>query len=242
MVQFGDQLEGHIHEPWRNHYITYNKLKRIIERNRFVLDSTKAKKAGATEEDVTLQKSSSCASFSCVNSEIVEDVIESTHFFEPSQSVIIEKHNSQDDDSIDMIVELTSPGESTPLRIADDFKINTHRGSLVGAFPGKSVGIGEKMNRDFIRNESDFELVDFFEVVSFDLERVNSFFCIKMKELKEISDIISKAADVAVSDVQTLNQSLNRKMEKRMKEAREQPHFVSSRIKRNKLRKSVSTL
>ncbi len=190
MVQFGDQLEGHIHEPWRNHYITYNKLKRIIERNRFVLDSTKAKKAGATEEDVTLQKSSSCASFSCVNSEIVEDVIESTHFFEPSQSVIIEKHNSQDDDSIDMIVELTSPGESTPLRIADDFKINTHRGSLVGAFPGKSVGIGEKMNRDFIRNESDFELVDFFEVVSFDLERVNSFFCIKMKELKERFEIV----------------------------------------------------
>ena len=190
MVQFGDQLEGHIHEPWRDHYITYNKLKRIIERNRFVLDSTKAKNAGATVEDVTLKKSSSLASLSGFNSMIIENTMESTHFVDPSQSTIRVEQNAQQKDRIEMIAQLATPTESTPLRITGESEEITHGQALLGTLPGKPDDVASKERGEFTCDVSAFQLEDFFEVVGLDLEKVNGFFLSKMKELKEKSEKI----------------------------------------------------
>ena len=41
MVKFGDQLEIGQHGPWREYYLNYIKLKRLIERRKFVLDKLK---------------------------------------------------------------------------------------------------------------------------------------------------------------------------------------------------------
>ena len=44
MVKFGDQLEIGRHGPWREYYLNYIKLKRLIERRKFVLDKLKDEK------------------------------------------------------------------------------------------------------------------------------------------------------------------------------------------------------
>ena len=185
MVQFGDQLEGHIHEPWRDQYITYNKLKRIIERNRFVLDSSRAKKAGATVEDVTLRKSSSCASLSHYVGET-----DSTSLVEPAQSTILGKNEPLHDQSVEMTQTLDLPTESTPLRRADEKDGITHGASVLGISSGNDVNTVDDVKNVCSQHESDCRLEDFFEVVCFDLEKVNRFFQSKITELKGSFEMI----------------------------------------------------
>ena len=43
MVNFGGKLDEALYEPWREYYVQYDKLKRIITRNRFILDSRRSK-------------------------------------------------------------------------------------------------------------------------------------------------------------------------------------------------------
>lgn len=43
MVEFGSELGKKMYTPWREYYVQYDKLKRVITRNRFILDSRKAK-------------------------------------------------------------------------------------------------------------------------------------------------------------------------------------------------------
>ena len=185
MVQFGDQLEGHIYEPWRDQYITYNKLKRIIQRNRFILDSTKAKRAGATEEDVTLKKSNSCASLSRTNSIVIENGSDSAFVAKPTiHSTVTGKENSKNFGSIEMVAEMTTT-ELTPLTVAAETNMSDDRVAVLGVLSGSDVDITENSRNRSISSESDCKLEDFFEVVSFDLDKINRFFQIKMTELKE---------------------------------------------------------
>ena len=41
MVKFGERLDTAIYHPWKEFYLDYNKLKRIISRNKFILDRRK---------------------------------------------------------------------------------------------------------------------------------------------------------------------------------------------------------
>ena len=174
MVKFGDTLEGCIYEPWRDQYIQYSRLKRIITRNRFILDSRKSKEAAVTEEKVSLLRSNSLIRCQANTSPYLEAN-------EMSRRIEITTDREKS----------AAVSESTPILTgikSEGMKRNDTFLSLVDS------GLDIEMTR---AKAEVTELEDFFEVITAELKKVNDFFSVKIGELKSRwEDIESKRNDI----------------------------------------------
>ena len=188
MVQFGEQLDTAIYEPWRDFYIQYNKLKRIITRNRFILDSKKLRSkniegAGALSRSnsilLKISKSNQNLEQQSQQQQEQEEDIELALINIQKEALIIKS-----DESLPIQTEPSSTStnkETSPL-LSKIKRTNTLNQLIESGFD-----IDMKDNK-----LDECKLEDFFETLSIDIEKINAFFSFKVNELKIRFEELSK--------------------------------------------------
>jgi phosphate transporter len=169
MVQFGETLDEGLYSPWREHYVQYDRLKRIITRNRFILDSRKSKNIDPST--TSLSRSGSYMRVKGSKSNIFDE----TTATESGLPLISSKVPSESEVELLNVEEGVEPlrqipNEETPLSLR--FKRSNTMLSLIES--------GFDINSP---NTGSYALEDFFDVLSREIEKINSFFSVKISEL-----------------------------------------------------------
>ena len=188
MVQFGEQLDTAIYEPWRDFYIQYNKLKRIITRNRFILDSKKLRSkniegAGALSRSnsmlLKISKSNQNLDLQSQQQQGQEEDIELALMDNQKEALIVKSNESL---TIQPERSSTSLNKETSPLLSRIKRTNTMNELIESGF--------DINMKDNILD--DCKLEDFFETLSLDIERINTFFSFKVNELKNRFEEVSK--------------------------------------------------
>lgn len=169
-MKFGKQLKVCTYEPWKDYYIQYSKLKRIINRRKFVLDRYKETSIRVSREYHTHIGIDSFYCFKRVGSQ--SDVPSSGFGGSHSSSIQMVGLGGQ------AVNELTPLNTQINDRIAESM-LQTP----VVIPPGKGNG-----------GQPDFsdESIDFFKVIVDEMNKINNFFVGKLAELRISLDEINR--------------------------------------------------
>lgn len=214
-MKFGKQLQLGCYEPWRDYYLSYSRLKRIIKRIKFVKDS---KVAEEVKQMIKIGGGDSLVGLATLTNNIPVD---SVTLSSTMVSTDLDGTSSQPTATISNNTNFDiSPVESTPLlhsaTINNNKKSNNnnnkHNDNNNNKNPDSNGGSGERIVN---RRTSDLSLYsktghieesdenssgeDFFAVLHEELDKINGFFTGKLAELKvSLEEISSKWQNAAL--------------------------------------------
>ena len=191
-MKFGKQLQLGCYEPWRDYYLSYSRLKRIIKRIKFVKDS---KVAEEVKQMIKIGGGDSLVGLATLTNNIPVD---SVTLSSTMVSTDLDGTSSQPTATISNNTNFDiSPAESTPLlhsaTINNNKKSNNnnnkHNDNNNNKNPDSNGGSGERIVN---RRTSDLSLYsktghieeseenssgeDFFAVLHEELDKINGFF------------------------------------------------------------------
>ena len=170
-MKFGKQLELGVYLPWHVHYVAYARLKRVIKRNKFIIDAQRVK---------AVRKSMSRAS----------ETPPLGSYFEPSELTPLTALNLNNRDNLEPNDLYRYAGSVEEGAMGGDVDISSAGSPIFSS--GTKAKQERRSSHGSNPSSGGENIEDFFSLIREELDKVNTFFVGKIAELKVNLDTIAQ--------------------------------------------------